>query len=67
MKKVLAELFTSKKFIGFLVGIVLSILSKKGIAVPPELATEIVALTASYVVGQGLADMGKEKAKIEKQ
>jgi hypothetical protein len=35
------------------------------LGVDPAMATKIVGLLASYVIGQGLADFGKEKAKLE--
>ena len=59
------SLFSSKKFIGFFIGLLTLIASKVGLDV--ELTQEIAAITASYLVGQGVADHGKEKVKAEKE
>lgn len=61
----LKALFTSKKFICTVVGILLVIAGKVGIGITEDQMWAIVALIASFVTGQGLADFGKEKAKIE--
>jgi hypothetical protein len=57
----------SKKLIAMIVGLILLIVR----SVWPELAemetTEIVQLIGAYIIGQGVADHGKEKAKIEAQ
>lgn len=57
------EILKSKKFQASIVGIIVVILS----AFIPELdeteVTKIVALIVSYVIGQGLADFGKEAKK----
>ena len=54
----------SKKFIAAIVGVIIALVSKLGI----ELDTEAVALVVSpilaYIVGQGVADHGKERAQI---
>ena len=56
----------SKKVVVLTVGI--SLLIAK--AIFPDLAemntAELVALISAYLIGQGVADAGKEKAKIEK-
>ena len=36
------------------------------IGIPESVATQIVGLVASYVIGQGIADFGKERAKVER-
>jgi len=61
----------SKKGIGTLVGMVLNLLVAIGL-VPlsgdverKDVVTGITTLIAAYVVGQGVADHGKERAKIE--
>jgi len=51
-----------------LIGCVLLIIGK---ALVPELAdlntTELMGVAGTYLLGQGIADHGKEKAKVEKQ
>ena len=63
--QVLKDLLASKKFLATLVGILSILIGKIGWNVPDETLTQLVALVASFVVGQGIADFGKEKAKIE--
>jgi hypothetical protein len=63
-------LMGSKKFWVFLVGIIAEVIvSTKWINIPPEtldnLMLAIGSLTGVTVASQGVADMGKEKAKIE--
>lgn len=65
------KLFSSKKFVGFLIGAVLECLAASGVlnldeATKAQFMTSIAGLVAAYVVGQGVADLGKEKAKVEK-
>lgn len=62
-----AALFTSRKFVAFLVGLLLTYLSKKGIVLPPDMAEEVVGLAVAYILGQGLADYKKEAAKLQSQ
>lgn len=65
----MSELFKSKKFIVAALGLVAVVLSSLlqavGVSVPEEKITEFLAVIVAYVVGQGLADLGKEKAKVE--
>ncbi|MCB0509694.1 MAG: hypothetical protein KDC82_02945 [Bacteroidetes bacterium] len=62
--KVLKEVFGSKKFLAGLGGII-AVLLHKFFNIPEDTTMQIVGLIASYIIGQGLADFGKEKAKIE--
>lgn len=59
----------SKKLAACIIGIVtvlLSwVLSKLGMPVPTEQIGELVALLVAYIVGQGAADFGKERARLE--
>lgn len=59
------DFYKSKKFWVLIGGIALLI----GKTVSPELAemdtTELMGVIASYLVGQGIADFGKERAKVE--
>lgn len=68
MKKIAISLLSSKKFLALLVTLLVLVATRKlGLdeETATELAREIVALAAAYMVGQGVADHGKEKAKIE--
>ena len=59
-------LLGSKKFVATMIGVAVTIAINLGL--DPVLAKEIVpvvmTLIASYVVGQGIADHGKEAAKV---
>jgi len=59
------EIIKSKKFQAALVGLLLLLLEQ----VVPGISTlpvgEAVGLLAAYIIGQGLADFGKERAKVE--
>lgn len=59
------EIIKSKKFQAALVGMALLLLEQvvPGISALP--VNEAVALLAVYIIGQGLADFGKERAKVE--
>lgn len=58
------DLFSSKKFIVMLGGIILAIATKLGLPLDPDLANQILAIVAVYIVGQGIADHGKEAAQV---
>lgn len=63
------DLFASKKWRTMLTGVVLDILIGMDIiqvdpAVKVEIITGISALFSSFVIGQGVADHGKEKEKV---
>tara|TARA_Y100001938_G_scaffold149022_1_gene234508 strand:- start:4895 stop:5083 length:189 start_codon:yes stop_codon:yes gene_type:complete len=51
-------LFSSKKFTAMVIGIVATFLSTR-FGLPEEQVREIVALIIAYIIGQGVADMGK--------
>jgi hypothetical protein len=56
-------LFSSKKFLVTLAGVVGIIAAKLGWEAAPETCWQIVILVGSLVTGQGLADFGKEAAR----
>ena len=58
-------LFGSKKFLGMVVGVLLTLFGKIGFGITEEQTWGVVLLVASFITGQGLADLGKEKAKVE--
>lgn len=65
IKKFAAWLFLSKKVTALLAGLVLLGAKKLGLDITDDEAAAAVALLSSYLVGQGIADAGKERAKIE--
>lgn len=61
----LLQLLSSKKGIAFIVGLLLVILNSLGVMIPEENLTELVGLIIAYILGQGVADAGKEATKIQ--
>ena len=47
-------------------GIIVTFARKCGIELSTEELTAILSPLVAYILGQGLADIGKEKARIEK-
>ena len=60
------EVFKSKKAQAVFMGVV-AVLLKDGLGLSPEDVTMILGLIATYVLGQGIADHGKEAAKESKK
>ena len=65
MKKAIKDLLASKKFLVTLVAIIVAVGGKFGLDLNTETVISIVGPLMGFVLGQGLADFGKEKAKIE--
>lgn len=65
MWNVIKGLIGSKKFLVTISGLIVTLLAKYKFNVDPEMIKYFVGLVISYVVGQGIADSGKEAAKIE--
>lgn len=61
----LPEILKSKKAQAVIVGLV-TVLCKDVLGLGAEEVKMIVALVGTYVLGQGLADNGKEAAKVDK-
>lgn len=66
IKQLLTSLLGSKKFVTMLAGVLLTIAIRVGMdpVVAKDVIPGILTLVATYVLGQGIADHGKEKAKI---
>lgn len=61
----LKSLFSSKKFVAMLAGLIgIVALKVFKIVVDPATVIEIVSLVGAYILGQGISDNGKEAAKI---
>lgn len=59
----LKQMLGSKKAIAMVAGIIVSAAAHIGFDLPPEEVTGILAPILAYIVGQGVADHGKEKEK----
>lgn len=68
MTKGIVGLLQSKKFLALAAGVVSLIATRYGLdaEAAKELVLPIAGMVAAYIGAQGLADMGKEKAKAEK-
>lgn len=64
MMEALRGLFGSKKFLGAIVGVIVALGARYGLNLDPEIVALIVGLFAAAIIGQGVADHGKEAAKI---
>lgn len=63
--QVIKDLFSSKKFVAMLLGIVVTLLSKVGLDVEPEVQEHLINLTMVYIGAQGVADAGKSFAQAK--
>lgn len=61
---VLRELAGSKKFLVLITGLIVAGAAKLGLHLDDQTVAEIVGLFAAWLIGQGVADHGKEAAKI---
>lgn len=60
IKPVLASLFSSKKFLALLAGVIVWLLGKGGLAVTEADVTPILLLIGAYIGATGLQDFRKE-------
>jgi len=60
---VLKALLASKKFTAMIIGIIATFMSDR-FGLPKEQMIQVIGLIISYIIGQGIADHGKEAAKI---
>jgi hypothetical protein len=67
MLQAFKDLLASKKAIAGIAGAVMILVGRLGLDIDSELVTQFVSLVIAYIVGQGIADHGKEGAKIEAQ
>ena len=65
LKKTLVDMITSKKALATAAGLIVAAAAKYGFGLDETTVTQILAAVAAYVVGQGLADMGKGAVKID--
>lgn len=64
MKDFLNDVFTSKKAMSALATLLVIILQALGLPITEDMMNQILFIAGSYIVGQGIADHGKEAAKI---
>ena len=61
---VLKDMLGSKKAVAMIAGLIVSVAGKYGLELPIEELTALLSPILAYIVGQGLADVGKERAKL---
>lgn len=64
MWKALKDMFSSKKFLAGVTGVVVAGVAKLGVDLDDEAVLIIISPLMAYILGTGLQDFGKEKAKI---
>ncbi len=57
------ELLKSKKFQAAVISLVVMILAEVGLELDPAALVVVVSPLIAYILGQGVADIGKEKVK----
>ena len=67
MRKAIADLLKSKKALTAIAAAIVAGGAKLGWDVTTDELMPILTPLMAYVVGQGIADHGKERAKVEKQ
>ena len=60
----LKTLLSSKKFIAAAIGVLVALVAKLGIELDTRDVLAIISPILAYVLGQGIADHGKERVKI---
>lgn len=65
MKELAKSLLGSKKFVAMLVGLLAVLLTRIGLdeEMSKDVSLKVMAIVSAYLVGQGMADVGKEAAK----
>jgi hypothetical protein len=66
MLNALKELISSKKALMAIASAIVAGVAKLGLELDTEAVLTIITPLVSFVIGQGVADLGKEKAKVEK-
>jgi hypothetical protein len=63
----LADVFTSKKALAALATLLVILLQALGLPITEEMIQNILLVVGPYMVGQGIADNGKEAARVNAQ
>lgn len=65
VKPILAQIFSSKKALATIAGAIVWALAQAGVGASPAAVLPLLGIIGTYVLGQGMADIGKEKALAE--
>lgn len=61
LKKMLIEAATSKKALAAIAGVLIVFFKKWGLDLSEDAVNQLLQTIAAYIIGQGIADMGKNK------
>lgn len=61
----ISNLLGSKKFIAAVIGLIVALAAEFGLELDTEAIMAIVSPIIAYILGQGVADIGKEKAIVD--
>jgi uncharacterized membrane protein (DUF441 family) len=65
MSHLFKQLLTSKKALAAIAGFIVAAVGRVGLDLDPDAVTQVLAPIVAYIVGQGIADAGKEAMKIQ--
>ena len=65
IKPILKQILTSKKWLAGIAAVVVWALAQAGILATPDQVLPVLSLLGALIIGQGLADIGKESKKVE--
>lgn len=63
-REMIISALTSKKALATIAGIIVATAGRYGLGIPEETVVQILSVIAAYVVGQGVADIGKQTGVI---
>jgi uncharacterized membrane protein (DUF441 family) len=64
IKPILGEILSSKKALALIAGAIVWALAQAGVGASEAQVLPLLGFIATYILGQGIADKGKEEAKI---
>ena len=63
--QLIRSLLSSKKAIAAIAGVIVAAVGRFGLDLPTDAVTQVVAPIIAYILGQGIADAGKEAVKLD--
>ena len=67
MLSAIKGMLESKKAVAMVGGVLVGLAGKVGLNLPTEELTAVLSPILAYILGQGVADAGKEKALVEQR
>ena len=66
LQTILRDMLRSKKFLAAVAGVLVGLAGKVGLELETESLVAVLTPIVAYILGQGLADAGKEAIQIER-